>query len=113
MSFDRFNRRIISNSFLHFFDTYKDTKGDFLARRYADFDGTGIVFVFYSMEMPQDKVNLLLEIALDSFCVYSNYKSKSMILIATTNEFKQFKMGLMKDIVPFSKDKELQIKERR
>ena len=61
--------------------------------------------------MPQEMVNILLEIALDSFCVYSNYKSKSMILIATTNEFKQFKMGLMKDIVPFSKEKERQIKK--
>lgn len=111
MSFDRFNRRIISNNFLEFFDTYNDVKGNFLARRYADFDGTGIVFAFYPKEMPQEMVNTLLEIALDSFCVYSNYKSKSMILIATTNEFKQFKMGLVKDIVPFSTEKELQIKK--
>lgn len=111
MSFDRFNRRIISNNFLEFFDTYNNAKGNFLARRYADFDGIGIVFAFYPKEMPQEMVNTLLEIALDSFCVYSNYKSKSMILIATTNEFKQFKMGLVKDIVPFSKEKELQIKK--
>jgi hypothetical protein len=34
-----------------------------------------------------------------------------MILIATTNEFKQFKMGLMTDISPFSEEKELQIKK--
>lgn len=111
MSFNRFNRRVISNNFLQFFDTYKNAKGNFLARRYADFDGTGIVFAFYPQEMPQELVNTLLEIALDSFCVYSNYKSKTMILIATTNEFKQFKMGLLKDIVPFSKEKELQIKK--
>ena len=61
--------------------------------------------------MPQEIVNNLLGIALDSFSVYSNYKSKSMIMIATTNEFKQFKMGLVKDIVPFPKEKELQIKK--
>ncbi|MFA5887083.1 MAG: hypothetical protein WC863_04955 [Patescibacteria group bacterium] len=111
MSFNRFDRRVISNNFLQFFDMYKDAKGNFLARRYADFNGTGIVFAFYPQEMPEDMVNTLLEIALDSFCVYSNYKSKSMILIATTNEFKQFKMGLMKDITPFSKEKELQIRK--
>ncbi len=111
MSFNRFNRRVISNNFLQFFDTYKDAKGNFLARRYADFDGTGIVFAFYPQEMPQEMVNTLLEIALDSFCVYSNYKSKSMILIATTNEFKQFKMGLVKNITPFPKEKELQVKK--
>ena len=111
MSFNRFNRRVISNSFLQFFHVYEDVKGNFLARRYADFDGVGIVFAFYPQEMPQEMVNTLLGIALDSFCVYSNYKSKSMILIATTNEFKQFKMGLIKDIMPFSKKKEQKIKK--
>lgn len=111
MSFNRFERRVISNNFLQFFDTYKDATGNFLARRYTDFDGVGIVFAFYPNEMPQEMVNTLLEIALDSFCVYSNYKSNSMILIATTNEFKQFKMGLMKDLVPFSKEQEQQIKK--
>ncbi len=111
MSFDRFNRRLISNNFLQFFDTYKEATGDFLARRYADFDGIGIVFAFYPQEMPKEMVNTLLDIALDSFCVYSNYKSKSMILIATTNEFKQFKMGLIKDIAPFSEEHEQQIKK--
>ncbi len=111
MSFNRFNRRVISNNFLQFFDIYKDAKGNFLARRYADFDGVGIVFAFYPQEMPEEMVNTLLEIALDSFCVYSDYKSKSMILIATTNEFKQFKIGLMKDSLPFSKEKELQIRK--
>jgi hypothetical protein len=111
ISFNRFNRRVISNNFLQFFDTYKDAKGNILARRYSEFDGVGIVFAFYPQEMPQEMVNTLLGIALDSFCVYYNYRCNSMILIATTNEFKQFKMGLMKDIVPFSKEKELQIKK--
>lgn len=111
LSFNRFNRRVISNNFLQFYDEYKDAKGNFLARRYADFDGIGIVFAFYPMEMPQEMVNTLLGITLDSFCVYSNYKSKTMILIATTNEFKQFKMGIMKNIVPFPKEQEEQIRK--
>lgn len=110
LSFNRFNRRVISNNFLQFYDAYKDAKGNFLARRYADFDGIGILFAFYPMGMPQEMVNTLLGIALESFCVYSNYKSKTMILIATTNEFKQFKMGLMKNIVPFPKEQEEQIR---
>ena len=111
MSFNRFTRRSISSSFLQFFDTYKDTQGDFFARRYADFDGVGIVFVFYTQEMRPEMVNKLLSIAMESFCIYSNYKSQSMILIATTTEFRQFKIGLMKDIVPFSKVQEEQIRK--
>lgn len=111
MSFDRFNRRIISNNFFQFYEAHKNLKGDYLARRYGDFQGTGIVFAFFSQETPPKMVNILLEIALDSFCIYSKYKSSSMILIATTNKFKQFKMGLMKDIKPFSAKKELQVKK--
>jgi hypothetical protein len=34
-----------------------------------------------------------------------------MILIATTREFRQYKMGLMKGIKPFPKDKEQQVRE--
>ncbi|MCP4161247.1 MAG: hypothetical protein GY760_14325 [Deltaproteobacteria bacterium] len=111
MSLNRFNRRVISDNFLQFYDSYKDSKGNYLARRYADFDGTGIVFAYYPQEMPEEMVNTLLPIVLDSFCVYSNYKSNSMILIATTNEFKQFKMGLMMDISPFTEEEELKIKK--
>ena len=61
--------------------------------------------------MEDKMVNVLLEITLDSFCVFTNYKSSSIIMIATTKDFKQFKMGLMKDIKPFPKEKELQIRE--
>lgn len=111
MSFNRFDRRVISNNFMQFFEMYKDAEVDTFARRYSDFNGTGIVFAFYHQMMPQQIVNTLIDIAIDSFCLYSNYKSKRIILIATTNEFKQFKMGLLNDITPFSKDKELQIKE--
>lgn len=111
MSFNRFDRRVISTNFLQFYDTYIDEKGNFLARRYADFDGIGIVFAFYSPDMQQEIVNSLLDIALDSFCVYTKYKSKTMILIATTKEFRQFKMSLVKDIVPFPKEIEEQIRK--
>lgn len=110
-SFDRFDRRIISNNFLQFYNLYENNKDFNFARRYSDFKGTGIVFVFYSPEMDDQLVNSLLKITLDSFCVYSKYKSKKMIIIATTKEFKQFKIGLIKDIKPFSAKKEKQIKE--
>lgn len=111
LSFNRFNRRIIAKNFLEFCDTYMNIKGTNLARRYGDFDGTGLVFAFYSPDMKNEMVNFLLELTLNSFALYSNYKSKTMILIATTYEFRQFKMGVLKDIKPFSKDKELQVRE--
>ncbi|MCD9014437.1 hypothetical protein [Parachryseolinea silvisoli] len=110
MSFNRFDRRVISKNFLQFFHSYKDMSGSKFARRYGDFNGIGIVFAFYPFELPRDRVDMLLDITIDSFSLYSNYASKSMILIATTNEFKQFKIGLLKDIVPFPKEKEEQVR---
>jgi hypothetical protein len=111
LSFNRFNRRVISNNFLAFFDLYKDTSGLHFARRYSDFDGVGVVFAFYTQEMSEEVVSSLLSLAMDSFCIYSKYKSKKMILIATTTKFKQFRIGLMKDIEPFPKEIEMQILE--
>lgn len=60
--------------------------------------------------MDENIVNTLLGITLDSFCVFSDYKSSSMIMIATTKEFNQFKIGLMKDVQPFSKEVEDEIR---
>lgn len=111
LSFDRFHRRMISNNLLQFYNEYKDYRGMRIARRYGDFNGTGVVFVFYSTEMKDQLVNVLLDITIDSFCLYSNYKSNKMILIAITKDLHHFKMGLTKDIMPFSKDKEQQVRE--
>lgn len=109
LSFNRFNRRIISSNFLNFFDTYKDNCGLNFARRYADFDDIGIVFAFYTQEMSEEMISTFLSLAMDSFCIFSKYKNKKMILIATTTKFLQFRIGLMEDIEPFPKEIETQI----
>lgn len=111
LSFDRFNRRMISDNFLQFYDNNKDNGGLNFARRYGDINGKGVAFAFYPPDMDEIMVNVLLEIAIDSFCIYYNYKSSSIIMIATTKDFMQFKIGMMKDIKPFTKEREDQIKE--
>jgi len=111
MSFGRFDRRVISDNFFQFYGAYKNAKGDFLARRYFDFNGRGVVFAYFTKGMPQAVVNKLLSLAMDSFCLYTNYKSSSMIMIATTHEFSQFRMGLMEHVEPFSREQEEQIRK--
>ena len=111
LSFNRFYRRIIAKNFIEFCETYNEIKGTKLARRYADFNGTGIVFAFYSPEMRTEMVNALLELTVNSFILYSNYKSKTMILIATTFNMSQFKMTIIEDVKKFTTEKELEIKE--
>jgi len=111
LSFDRFNRRMISNNFFEFYETYKENKGLNFARRYGDVDGKGIVFAFCPPGMDEAIANKLLNLTLDSFCVYSGYKSSPMIIIATTKNLAQFKIGFIKNVQPFSKEYEKQLME--
>jgi len=112
LSFNRFTRRIIAKNFLQFYETYKndtcDDKEFPFYRRYSDFEGIGIVFVYYATR--GEDVDWLFEFTLNSYCVYSNYKNKKNILIAT-NQFFQFKMLLQSDIIPFPYEFEQQIRD--
>lgn len=86
LSFDRLTRRIISKSYLEFYDRYKDVKGLHFGRRFGDFNGIGILFTFYTNEMDFEMVNVLNQLAIESSNLYTNYQSKSMILISSNSE---------------------------
>ncbi|MFA7253510.1 MAG: hypothetical protein WC107_03065 [Patescibacteria group bacterium] len=111
LSFNRFERRIISKSFFEFYDRYKDSHGYKIGRRFGEVNGVGIVFIFYSSDMKEEHVNQSLSLAMDSFCIYNGYKNNKMILIATTNNLSQFKYGLVENIVPFDRVTEKAIME--
>ncbi|EKT4548791.1 hypothetical protein K5L04_01565 [Flavobacterium psychrophilum] len=86
LSFDRLTRRIISKSYFEFYDRYKDVKGLHFGRRFGDFNGIGILFTFYTNEMHFEMVHVLNQLAIESSNLYTNYKSKSMILISSNSE---------------------------
>lgn len=83
LSFDRLSRRSISKNYFDFFEEYKDVKGLHFARRFADFDGVGVLLTFYTNEMDFEMVNHLNYLAMESSILYNNYKSKSLILISS------------------------------
>ena len=105
LSFNRFDRRILSKHLFSFIEDYNNTRGSYLARRYGEIDGTAIIFVFYTIDMTQEQVNFLLPVVIDTYAVYTNYKHKKIILIAATNNCQQFKFGY-DEIEPFSKEDE-------
>lgn len=105
LSFNRFDRRVISKILFSFIEDYNHAKGSYLARRYGEIDDTAIIFVFYTTDMTQEQVNFLLPIVIDTYAVYTNYKHKKVILIGATNDCKQFKFGY-DEIEPFSKEDE-------
>ena len=109
LSFDRFHRRVVSKMFWDFYHAYHTAHREFFARRYACIDDVGVVFAYFTPDLSDEMINSLLGLALDSFCIYSRYESEKMILISTTTELQQFKIGMMKDIQPFSTEEEKQI----
>lgn len=106
LSFSRFDRRVISKNLFDFVKTYNDKRGFFIARRFGEIDGIGIITVFYTVDMTEEQVNTLLPIVIDTYNVHIKYKHSKIILIATTTDFKQFKTCVEKNIVPFDKETE-------
>lgn len=86
LSFDRLTRRSISKSYFDFYDLYKDATGLNFGRRFADFDGVGVLFTFSTKEMDFEMINTLNNLAIESSNIYTNYKSKSMILISSNRD---------------------------
>lgn len=110
LSFDRLTRRAISKNYFEFHDRYKDIKGLYFGRRYGDFDGVGIVFTFYTKEMNFEMVNTLNNLAIESFNLFSNYKSKSMVLISTNREHR-FLFSYIEKVERYPKSLEEDIKK--
>ena len=110
LSFDRLTRRTISKSYFDFYDRYKNEKGLSFGRRYGDFDGIGIVFTFYTDEMNFEMINTLNNLAIESFNLFTNYKSKSMILISSNSKHK-FLFAFVEKVEKYSKALEEDIRK--
>jgi hypothetical protein len=86
LSFDRLTRRTISKNYFEFYYLYKDSTGLTFGRRFADFDGVGVLFTFYTDGMDFKLINDLNNLAIESSNLYTDYKSKSMILISSNHK---------------------------
>lgn len=108
LSFNRFTRRSIAISYFDFHKNNTQKEGLFFGRRFADIDGIGILFTSYTNQMPEEMFQTLNQLAIDSFNIYTNYKSKIIILISTNHEH-FFKFGLVENIKPYPKELEKKI----
>lgn len=106
LSFNRLERRTLSKSFFEFYEKFKDSGPDGTGRRFAQFNDTGIVFVYYPAWMNSSDIEKLLHLAVDSFYIHSKYKFKKAILFATSTELQEIKSALLLDLKPFSKEDE-------
>ncbi|KQN34427.1 hypothetical protein ASE92_12575 [Pedobacter sp. Leaf41] len=107
MTLSRMERRMISGQFFNFLKKYEERGGKLLfARGYNEIEDKAFVFFYHSKDMPQEMVNDLCNLAMDSFAVYTRYKVKEYILIGGTNGLGYLKCGYANYERPFSSDEE-------
>ncbi|MGJ1327470.1 hypothetical protein [Sphingobacterium multivorum] len=110
LSFDRLTRRSISKNYFEFYDLYKDETGLHFGRRFADIDGVGILFTFYTPQMDMKMISIFNSLAVKSSNLFTNYKSKSLILISS-NIHHRFLFAYIDNVEKYSPEEELQIRE--
>ena len=109
LSLNRFERRVLSKHFFDFCEKYKTKEGYFIARRYGQLKDIVIGFFLYGVKMEHEHVMTAMELAMEGYCVWENYKTRKIIMIGLSNELHGFRFGYMKDIEPFSKEIEEEI----
>jgi len=55
-------------------------------RRFADFDGVGVLLTFSTPEMDFEMINTFNNLAIESSHLFTNYKCTSMILISSNRD---------------------------
>ncbi|MDF2553258.1 MAG: hypothetical protein K0R77_2533 [Chryseobacterium sp.] len=111
LSLSRFERRVFGQTFFEFWDRYKDKNGYFVARRYGTVNDIVFAMVLHGSEMEHDHIMISTQLAAEGFCVWDKYKSKKIVLISTSNKLTDFKFGMIENVEPFPKEKELEIIE--
>jgi hypothetical protein len=111
LSFDRFDRRVISKSLYEFVGQYNHLKGFFIGRRYGNVDGVAVIFVFYTNDTDEAKVEVILHKVIETYTVHTNYQYKKTLLIAASNNMSQFKFGFQELEKPYDKEEEEMIRK--
>jgi hypothetical protein len=111
LALDRFERRIITNRLFEFADKYNNKVGNYIARSYMQIPDLTIAFLFFGCNYPKEFSDIAIDLAMKGYCIYDNYKTKKLILIATTHDFQYFRIGAAFGIVPFPLEYENMIKE--
>lgn len=110
LSFDRLTRRSIAKNYFDFHSSYKDMKGLFFGRRFAEFNGIGVLLTFYTSEMEFEMINTLNNLAIESSHLFTEYKCKSMILISSNRDHR-FMFHYIEKLEKYPKELEKQIRK--
>lgn len=112
LSFNRFERRLISKTFISFYEKYNSTATNkyFMAKRYTEVKNWGIVCFIYSSNVEDNKAEYAMDLAVDGFSLRTKHKMKNILCIATRANLTQFKFSLS-EITAFSEEKIKQVED--
>ena len=112
LSFNRFERRLLSKTFIDFYEKYNNTSNRkyFLAKRYTEIKNWGVVCFIYSSNIEDNIADYAMNLAVDGFSLYTQFKMKKMLCIATRSNMTQFKFSIT-EVEPFSQEKVNQVEE--
>lgn len=111
LSLNRFQRRIIAESFFEFASANSGKGSNFIARRYAVFNGTAYLFILVHPNIDTQFVEGTSDLATAAHLIYDNYKPKKLVLLGTRGFMQGFFFAFQQDVRPYPPEYELQVKE--
>lgn len=106
LSLNRFERRIVGHSFFDFADKYKDQNDYFIGRRYGRVNDLVIAFLIHGHKMEHEHIMAAMQLAVEGYYYWDNYKTKKMTIIAVSNNLERFRFGYSEDVEKFTKEYE-------
>lgn len=95
MSLSRTERRMMSKSLFSLIGKYENTEIE-LGRRYSVYNGIGFLLIYYAKEIDENLVDWTIQQAMPIYCYKRGLKEKEIIVLAATDNLKQWKFGMFK-----------------
>ena len=111
LSLNRFQRRIIANSFFEFAQANGNKGPNFIGRRYALFEKTAYLFMVVHPNMQTQFLESLSDLAVAAHLIYDNYRPDKIILIGTRGFMKGFFYAFLPKVKRYPAEYVQQVKE--
>jgi hypothetical protein len=95
MTLGRTERRMMSKSLFSLIGKYENTEIE-LGRRYSVYNGIGFLLIYYSKEIDEKIVDWTIQQAMPIYCYKRDLQEKEIIVLAATDNLKQWKFGMFK-----------------
>jgi hypothetical protein len=93
MYMGRTERRMLTDSLFSLVAKH-EVQNDKIARRYTEFNGIGHLLIFYPSFLEEEKVDWIIQRAMEIYSYKTDFKENEIIVLAATKGMKQWKFGM-------------------